>query len=283
MDAQTQTTDGYIRVLAWLHARRKPLVIGGVAAAVIGLVWGFMAWKKAQDETDANAQIFAIPIEGGPRSAPPSPLPLLDLAKEYPGTAAGEYAQLLAADLLFNQGKYPEAGRQFADFVDNHPDSSLVPEASVGVAASLEAQGKTPEAINKYHDIIVTYPSELSIVSPAKLTLGRLYQEDGKPQLAFNYYVELARMLSQNPYDPWASEARERAQLLAAKYPELLKSQTSAAPSAAAPGFSISEATKAAGSAAPAPPPSKPAAPANNQIPKLLTIPGPSSNSTRKP
>jgi predicted negative regulator of RcsB-dependent stress response len=286
MDAQTQTTDVYFRVLAWLHAHRKPLLIGSVVAAVIGLVWGFLAWKKAQDETDANAQLFAVPLEGGPRSASASPLTLLDLAKEYPSTPAGEYAQLLAADLLFNEAKYQEAARQFSDFAENHPESALVSVASVGVAASLEAQGKTAEAISKYHDIIVMYPSELSIISPAKLTLARLYQEDGKPQLAFNYYAELARMLSQNPYDPWASEARERAQLLVAKYPDLLKSQTNAAPSgvpsSAVPGFSVSDSSKAAGATS-APQPSKPAAPANKQVPPLLKIPGPSSNSTGKP
>jgi predicted negative regulator of RcsB-dependent stress response len=269
MDAQSQSTDVYIKVLGWLHARRKPLVIGVVVAAVIGVVWGFMAWKKAQDETEANAQIFAVPIGGNLRSAPASPQPLLEVAKEYPGTAAGEYAQLLAADILFNQGKYPEAGQQFSEFADNHPESALVPEAKVGVAASLEAQGKTSEAITKYHDLILMYPSELNIVSPAKLTLARLYEEDNKPELAFNNYAELARLLNQNPYDPWGAEARERAQLLVGKYPELLKSQTSAAPSGSPTGFSVSDAVKAA--------------PTDNQGPNLLTIPGASSNSTGKP
>jgi tetratricopeptide (TPR) repeat protein len=206
----------------------------------------------------------------------------LEVAQEYPGTAAGEYAQLLAADLLFNQAKYPEASQQFSDFIDNHPESTLVPQAKVGVAASLEAQGKTADAIAKYHDIIVMYPSEMSIVSPAKLTLARLYEEDNKPELAFNYYAELTRLLSQNPYDPWGAEARERAQLLVAKHPELLKSQTSAAPSGATPGFSVSDAAKAADSqrAAPAP---QPSAPAGHQAPGLLTMPGVSSNSTGKP
>jgi tetratricopeptide (TPR) repeat protein len=283
MDAQAQSSDVYIKVLGWLHTHRKRLVIGVVVVAVIGLAWGFIAWKKAQDETDANAQIFAIPLEGGPRSVPPSPLPLLDLAKEYPGTPAGEYAQLLAAGLLFNQGKYPEASRQFSEFIENHPESALIPQAKVGVAACLEAQGKTTEAINQYHDIILIYPSEMSIVSPAKLTLARLYQEDNKPQLAFNYYAELARMLSQNPYDPWASEARERAQILVAKYPELLKSQTNAAPTGATPGFSVSDATKAPGGATSAPQLSKPVAPAGNQGPHSLNLPGASSNSTGKP
>jgi tetratricopeptide (TPR) repeat protein len=286
MDAQTQSTDVYMKVLGWLHARRKPLVIGLVAVVVIAAVWGFMSWRKTQNETEANAQMFAVPVGAAPRSAaPPSAQPLLEVAREYSGTTAAAYSQLLAADILFNQGKYPEAGQQFSEFIDNNPESALIPEAKVGVAAALEAQGKIPEAITKYHDIIVMYPSEMNIVSPAKLTLARLYDEDNKPELAFNYYAELARLLNQNPYDPWASEARERAQLLVAKHPELLKNQTSAAPTGSpATGFSVSDAAAAAGGkpAAPTPPPSQPAAP-DNQAPKLLTIPSAPSNSTGKP
>jgi tetratricopeptide (TPR) repeat protein len=282
MDAQTQSTDVYIRVLEWLHARRKPLVIGLGAVAVIGLVWAIVAWKKGQDETDANKQFFAAPIEAGPRSAPVSAQPLLELAKEYPGTTAGEYAQLLAGDELFNQEKYPEAYQQFSEFIESHPDSTLVPQAKVGVAASLEAEGKNSEAIAKYHDLILLYPSELNIISPAKLTLARLYQEDNKPQQAFELYAELARMLGQNPYDPWASEAQERARLLVAAHPEFLKSQASAAPS----GFSLDETDKAVDSkpaARATPQPSQPAPPTDKKSPNLLTIPGVSSNATGKP
>lgn len=283
MDAQTESSDVYMKLLAWLHANRKRLLIGVVVVALIGAVWGFMSWSKAEHETDANAELFAARIDSGVRSAPASPEKLLEVAKEYPSTEAGEYAQLLAANLLFDQGKYPEAGQQFSDFIDNHAESALVPQAKVGIAACLEAEGKTADAIAKYHDLVVMYPSEMNIVSPAKLTLARLYDADNKPELAFNYYAELARLLNQNPYDPWGSEARERARLLVSKHPELLKNQASAGPSEApASGFSVSG-TGGGETAKPAPPPSKPATPSENPAPKLLNMPGPSTNSTGKP
>jgi predicted negative regulator of RcsB-dependent stress response len=274
MDAQTESTDVYLKTLAWLHARRKALLIGLAAIAVIAAVWGFLAWQKSQRETDANAELFSAPIDSGIRSAQASPQKLLDVASQYSSTDAGEYAQLLAANLLFNQGKYPEARQQFSDFIDNHAESALVPQAKVGVAACLEAEGKTSDAIARYHDLVVMYPSEINIVSPAKLTLARLYDEENKPELAFNLYAELARMLNQNPYDPWGSEARERAQILVAKHPELLKNQASAPPSATPSGFSVSGSPNAAGNEpAPGPQPSKPAAPAGNQNPNLLSFP----------
>jgi tetratricopeptide (TPR) repeat protein len=266
--------------LEWLHARRRPLVIGAVIVAVIGLAWGIFSWKKAQNESDANAQLCAVSPEGT-RMGLVSSAPLLEVAKEYPGTAAGEHARLLAAEELFTQGDYPDAGKQFSDFVNNYPDSALLPQAKVGIAACLEAGGKTTEAIAKYHEIVLSYPSEMSIISPAKLTLARLHEEVNQPQEALGLYAELARMAARNPYDPWAAEARERAQLLVSKHPELMKTLAGAAENGSPEQLSIPGAAKApAANARPAPKASQ--APSSKQAVKLLTMPGVSSNSAGK-
>lgn len=266
----------YMKVFAWAYARRKPLLIGVIVAAAVGLAVAFLAWNANRHEAEAQALFFAVPFQGGPRVAPPPPSAFLDLARDYSGTAAGEHAQLLGAELLFTQGKYPEAEREFALFINDHPGDELVPQARVGVAACVEAQGKIMDAIQKYHEIILAYPGEANIVSPVKLTLARLYEEANQPQQAAPYYAELARQLSQNPYDPWAAEAQDRIRLLLAKHPELARSQASAAPSS---GFSVSEAAKAAASAK-AP---EPKAAATNPAVNLLTIPGPVPKTAGKP
>jgi tetratricopeptide (TPR) repeat protein len=295
MDAQKQSTDKYLLAVQWLHDRRKPLLIGGIVLAVLGLAWAFWAWKNAKNEADSNAEFFAAPLENGMRSMAVSPTALLNVASTYGGTAAGEHAQALAAAALFTQGKYPEARQQFSDFIDHYPDSALIPQAKVGVAACLEAEGKTTEAIAQYHKIILTYPTEMSLVSPAKLTLARLYEESNQLPQALNYYAELARVLNQNPNDPWAAEARERAQLLASKHPELMKALAGGAPSSAPSGvpseFSLDAleaegskpATAPATGATNAPKTSPPQAPSGHQSTNLLTIPGVSSNSAGKP
>jgi hypothetical protein len=133
----------------------------------------------------------------------------------------------------------------------------------------------------------MAYPAEMSIVSPAKLTLARLYEQQNQPQQALSYYAELARMLKQNPYDPWAAEASERAQLLVSKHPELLKAMSNPAPSGSAPSFSIPETAKPTGVQPPTAPvtpkPSPSTATPSNGGMKLLSIPAGSSNSTSKP
>jgi predicted negative regulator of RcsB-dependent stress response len=286
MDAQTDSSDVYLKTLAWLHARQKPLLIGLIVVAVIGAVWGFWVWEKGQNEADANAELFNVPVDNGMRPADTAKK-LLDVANGNSGSVAGEYAQLLAAGSLFGAGNYPEAQKQFTDFIDNHAESTLVPQAKLGVAACLEAEGKIPEAISQYHDLVVTYPSDMNIVSPAKLTLARLYDQENKPEQAFNFYAELARMLVQNPYDPWGSEARERASLLLAKHPELLKSQNEAGAAAngSSTGFSLSGSGNPSENQPATPPsqPSKPASPSGSQTPNLLKFPNVSSNSTGKP
>jgi len=187
---------------------------------------------------------------------------------------------LLGAQLLFTQGKYPEAEREFARFVSDHPDDALVPQAKMGVAACLEAEGKTLEAIQKYRDIVVGYPAEENIASPAKLKMARLCEEAKPPQVqqALTYYSELARIANQSSSDPWAAEGRERGALLFSKHPELAQSQPSAAP--APGGFSMPDALQPAAPPANIPPPKT----AGSNAPvKLLTIPGASSNAPAKP
>jgi predicted negative regulator of RcsB-dependent stress response len=285
MDVETTQSDLFFKLMAWLHANRKSILIGAIAVAAIALVIGFISWHKAVQDADANAQLFAIPGVVGisTHAEQLSPAPLLQVAKEYPETSAGAYGLLLGAEELFMQAKYPEAQQDFAKFLSQYPDSQLVPEARLGVAASIEAQGNTKEAIQKYQDLVNAFPGETHISSPAKLTLARLYEQDNQPQIALGLYSQLAQ--SQNPYDPWAAEARERGQLLLAKHPELKKAEPAPGPAATTP-FSLPSAAAKSSPAAPAKAPAaaKPApAPAGTKSgANFLQFPSSPSNSTPK-
>jgi tetratricopeptide (TPR) repeat protein len=277
MEAETsesQSTETFYKALAWFHANQKRLIIVVVVVAAIGLVAGIMAWNKQRADEDANKMLFELPIGASPGTSmgEPSPSVYLNLAEEYPNTSAGEYAVLLGGESLFVDGKYPEAQSEFSKFIDNHPDSPMLAQANIGVAACLEAEGKIPEAIQKYREVISQYPNELNVASPAKLTLARLYEDQNQPEQAMSLYVDLAR--SQNPNDLWSTEARERAQILLAKHPELMKQTQQPQAGAANPSFSFA-------------PPAKPAQPApapqvktQNSPINLLSVPNTSSNST---
>ncbi|MGO8698945.1 MAG: tetratricopeptide repeat protein [Limisphaerales bacterium] len=284
MDVETTQSDLFFRLMAWLHANRKRILIGAIAIAVIALVIGLFSWRKAAEDANANAHFFAIPGVVGisARAEVVSPTPLLNVAQEYPETTAGAYGLLLGAEELFMQAKYPEAQQDFAKFLAQYPDSQLVPEARLGVAASIEAQGNIKEAVQKYQELVNAFPGETHISSPARLTLARLYEQENQPQLALGLYSQLAQ--SQNPYDPWAAEARERGQLLLAKHPELRKAEASPGPTATTAPFSLSQPAASSSAIAPAKAPSaaKPAPASAKSGPNFLQIPSPSSNSTPK-
>jgi predicted negative regulator of RcsB-dependent stress response len=268
-EESTPTLDTF-KLLGWLHANRKRLLIGAIAVAVIGSAIAIMDWKKSQDEINANAALFAVPsLATSPdKVGGASPDALLDVAKDYPATAAAERATVLAAEALFVDGKYAEAEHQFSQFVADHAASPLMSQARVGVAASLEAQGKTSEAIQQYQQVLQLYPSEVSIVSPAKLTLARLCEEQGKFEQSMGYYDDLTK--APNPNDPWFAEAQERKVLLLSKHPELRKMQA-AAPSGMAPQPTMMAAPAPA--KAPAPAPVAPGSGNNSSAPNLLNIP----------
>jgi len=237
MEARTTTTttassdDIFFKFMGWAHANRKPLILGVAVAAIAGTAVGLYSWKQGENETDANAKLLSMPIspdlrihstDGG----------LANLASEYPSTPAGEYALLLHAENLFVSGDYAQAQQDFAKFQSDHPSSPLLPQAGMGVAACLEAQNKLTEATQQYERVIQNNPTDASIVEPAKLTLGRLAEDQKRYDLAFMQYKELAQ--SPNQSDIWAQEARQRLQLLVSSHPELLKSITAPSTTSAA-------------------------------------------------
>ncbi|HEY3853583.1 MAG TPA: tetratricopeptide repeat protein [Verrucomicrobiae bacterium] len=280
MEAETtqpNSVETYYRIIAWVHARRKPLLIGVGVVAAVGLGIGLMSWNKAQNAENADAKLFELPVGSGQSAAvlAPPPSAYLDIAKQYPNTSAGEYSSLLGAGRLFTDGNYTESERAFSQFITDYPDSLLIAQAKMGVAASLEAQGKNSEALQKYQAVVSAYATELNVAEPAKLTMARLYEQENRPDQALTFYSELAR--SQNPYDPWAAEARERGELLLAKHPELRQSQ--------APPPGTAPAPSSAKTAAPAPAPATtPAAKPQGQGLNLLNFPANSSAApTKKP
>jgi predicted negative regulator of RcsB-dependent stress response len=282
--SQTQSTDTVYAVLGWLHANQKRLLIGLGVVVAVGLIAGFATWKKDQNAATADALLFELPVASSPTMPviPPAPSAYLDLAAKYPNTSAGEYAELFGAESLFVNGSYAESQHEFSKYIEEHPESPLAAEAKMGVAACLEAQGKTAEAIQEYQRVTAAYSSDMSVTGPAKLTMARLYEQQNRPDEALTFYSELAR--SQNQYDPWAAEARERGQILLAKHPELRR--TEAAPAAASAPASIPfSIAPPVNTPATAPPPTAPAPETkpSGQPLNLLNFPAAASNSPAKP
>jgi tetratricopeptide (TPR) repeat protein len=225
---------------AWAYAHRKPLLAGLTAVAVVFIAVALYNFKKEGDELDANQQFFKLPsmfAAAGEKAPPLSATQLEAIANAYPGSSMGLQAQLLAAQTLFTQGKYPEARTWFLKSLAEHGTSLLACQASIGVAACDEALGQTATAIEEYKKVL-SQSGATEATTPIKLTLARLFEEQKQYDQALSYYNELASA-PVSAYDPWGAEARERRLVLLAQHPELSKSIAptlmSPAPSLAAP------------------------------------------------
>jgi tetratricopeptide (TPR) repeat protein len=220
MQSETENNSlDFDNFLTWLYVNRvKVGIVTGIVAVVIAGA-AIISWKKKENEKNANAALSALPSLIGPSSrSEATPEGFQKVANEYPDTGAGQRAALIAAGVLFSEGKYADAEKAFTKFLNENEEKDLLAQAAVGVAASLEAQGKINEAIAKYQELISKYSGQ-NVVSPAKLTLARLLESQNKPDAALKLYEDLTR--SQNPYDPWSAEAGERREILLQKFPNL--------------------------------------------------------------
>lgn len=234
---QAEETFDIFKMTAWLHANLKTVIASIVAIAVICMAVALYFWKQNQNEVAASEALAAQPgVLLSKTEVHPNADALLKIGKEYSGTMAGARAQLLGAEALFIDGKYEQSKSEFLKFLESHSSSPFVAQANYGVAASTEALGKTDEAIKLYQDIIAKFPSS-GVAGPAKLTVARLFEEQNKPDQALKTYNDLTR--NSSPYDPWASEAAERRELLLSKHPELRPAPVATTPAATAPKITI--------------------------------------------
>jgi predicted negative regulator of RcsB-dependent stress response len=228
---QTQSVTIY-DVLAWIETNKRALIIGFVAAVVIGFTIAIVRYRSEQREVAASDALLKLkatlsPAEG---TAPAEPSAYLKVAQDFPGTAAAERAKYLAAAALFAQGNYTEAQNQFANFVREQPQSPFAATAAYGIATSLEAQGKTDEALAAYQNLAVRYPNA-SVLDEAKLAIARIHESKKQPEQALRVYDELTKGTAMGTA---ASEAASRRRTLLAAHPELAKTNAPAVSGATA-------------------------------------------------
>jgi len=180
MQTQDAPAEFLIKFWPWLEANKNRLI--AIVAALLA-AWGiyaFVSWRHEQKEVAAGQALTQLLI---------TPAPAADvgkmadafarLAAQYPGTAAGQRAQLQAATALFSAGRYADAQAQFQKFLTDNSTGPLAATAQLGVAASLEAQGK-PEAVGEYQKVVSRY-SGSSSEPVAKAALARLQKPAAKP------------------------------------------------------------------------------------------------------
>ena len=207
------------QLLTWFEKNKRQLVTATLAVVVIGAIVGIYFWHQNQTQTDASealSKITSAAYTGGAQAGTTEAL--LKMATDYSGTEASKRAVLMVAGNYFTEGKYKEAQGQFEKFLRDYRDSAFAGQALLGVAASKDAQGMAPEATAAYKDIVDHHSAD-SVAPSARFALGRLYEKQGKPELARDLYQAVAQT---DPNGALGAEASMRMAELIAKNPSLV-------------------------------------------------------------
>src|SRR3954468_12089601 len=112
MDAKADEMPLSDRFWTWFEANKKPALIG-LAIVILGvLIAVVISWRRSENDTassEAVANITADQAAFGAAASTNAATEYLKIANEYPKTAAGARALLLAAGSFFGEGKYDQA------------------------------------------------------------------------------------------------------------------------------------------------------------------------------
>jgi hypothetical protein len=179
----------------WTHrAMKDPVKFwGAIAAIVAGLlalvVLSNVVWTGSSANTEVWTKMESVK----------SPADRVQLAEEYPGSAAATWARLQAATEYYNQGfadlpnnrdvalpNLQKAVANFDEVTKEAPkDSPQARAAAFGKARALEARNELPKAIEQYDLVVKTWPESAEAAEAKKLAAALKQPE------AVAFYKEL--------------------------------------------------------------------------------------------
>src|SRR5690348_3715403 len=151
----------FYKLWAWGDKNRKLLLYVLIGLVVLGTIAAFWLANAHEKQKEANAALAALTagnpaMPGGGATSDA----LLKVNTDYPDSAAGQRALLLAAGDLFVAGKYDVAMAQFNKFLKDYNSSPLAGQAALGVASCYDAMGKTNDAISGYQGVLARYANQ---------------------------------------------------------------------------------------------------------------------------
>ena len=187
---------------AWLRDHSRPVAIG--ALAVVALAAGTFFWRNAAASKASRAEqaYFQAQAPIAQNDLPAAERELKAVADRYDGTAGGAQAQLLLAQVMYEQGKY-QAGIDVLKGADDAP-AALRNSAKVLMAGGYEGLGKPAEAAKLYEE--AAQGASAGQRDDLRASAARAYQAAGNAESARKIWAELAK----SETSPLADEARVR-------------------------------------------------------------------------
>ena len=185
-----------------VHARTAIIAVVGVTA-VAGAV-ALYNWSKAKEAVRAEQALFDAQRTLGGGNLPQAQTELQKLSTRYDGTPAANQANILLAQVMYDQGKYAE-GLALLGKLEGNIEEDSRPAVHALRAAGHEQLGKPAEAAAEY--LKAATASEFALDrANFQANAARAFMAAGNKGEAQRLWTELAR----DPQGPLAGEARVR-------------------------------------------------------------------------
>lgn len=176
------------QTVSFFEEHQKEVVrYGGVAVAVIALVFGYIVYQRHQSAAREEALYRAIQVQESP-VGPPTPgqnmnFPTQDskdqaasaaftaIQKQDPGTKEGEIAEYYLGCIRADQGKLADAEKSFLEVADKG-DANYASLAKLSLAQIYFAGGRSSQAEKVLRDLMA-HPTLFVSKDHAAITLAR--------------------------------------------------------------------------------------------------------------
>ncbi|OGR66947.1 MAG: hypothetical protein A2081_00115 [Elusimicrobia bacterium GWC2_61_19] len=189
--------------LTWIKHNRETFIGSAVIllAAAIFAVYFFIHYRDLRDTAWKNLFIAQQVGYGG--NIPQAQQQLSAIETSYGNTSAAPYATLTKGDILFAQGKYAEAGAEYAKLLNS---KDLGPFAVYNLGKCKEAAGDLAGAQAQYADFLAKDPEHF-LAPEAHTSLARAQEMSGALDLAKTTYEKIVLLY---PDTSWAMQAKAR-------------------------------------------------------------------------
>jgi tetratricopeptide (TPR) repeat protein len=198
--ALTSAVDFCVRNRAWI-------AIGALAVVVAFAAGYYLQVQKRRTAMEASWRLY----EAMQNELPSEKVAALrEVQSEYGGSPSARVALFELANVLYGQGRYEEALKEYREFLKRHPGHMLAPAAMEAVGYCQESLGQWKEAQETYQSLMKRWPSSPH-AERAHYRLGLACEKAGETDKAIEAYK---KVLELQPESLWADYAREQLEAL---------------------------------------------------------------------
>lgn len=192
------------RMLTWIKNNRETFIGASVilAAVILFAIYFFVHYRDLRDTAWKN--LFIAQQIGYAGNIPQAQEQLKAITASYGNTSAAPYATITQGDILFAQGKFKEAGDEYAKLAAGGKD--LAPFALYSLGKCKEAAGDFAGSQTQYAEFLSRNPDHF-LAPEVHASLARAQDLAGSKDLAKATYEKIVLLY---PDTSWAMQAKAK-------------------------------------------------------------------------